>query len=52
MPIYEKNRGLDFPYFMDADIREVAPKLINNWNQLKKIILSFEDIQKNFIKKT
>ena len=52
MPIYKKNRGLDFPYFMDADIREVAPKLINNWNQLQKIILSFEDIQKNFIKKT
>ena len=32
----QKNRGLVFPYFMDTDIREVAPKLINNSNQLKK----------------
>ena len=36
---------------MDADIREVAPKLINNSNQLKKNYFIFWRHSKNFIKK-
>ena len=52
MPIYKKISGLHFPYFMDVDIREIVPKLINNSNQLKKKNLSFEGIQKILSKKT
>ena len=51
MPIYKKISGLDFPYFMDVDIREIVPKLINNSNQLKKKIYLLKAFKKFYQKK-
>ena len=48
----QQNRELDFPYFIEPNIREVAPKLINNSNQFFKKLFYLLKASKKFYKKS